>query len=92
MGEPGVPPRLSTATKALSARRRRPLTQRLDAVLLIGAVVRDEELAVRAFEALVAVGAARQHLRLEGLLAVGADDLVRGLLLGGAGHPARIAL
>jgi hypothetical protein len=84
--------RASAPTSPLSARAEGVLTQRLYAVLLVGALIRDEELAVRAFEALVAVRPAGEELGLERLLAVGADHLVRGLLLGRMRHAARIAL
>jgi hypothetical protein len=70
----------------------RCLTQWLDQVLVFGSLVRDEELAVRALEALVTIGSAREQLGLEGLLAVRAHDLEGGLLLNRAGHRARIAL
>jgi hypothetical protein len=59
--------------------------------LLIGALVRDEKLAMRALEPFVAVGAARQQLGLEGLPAMRANDFVGGLLLRTPGHTARIA-
>jgi hypothetical protein len=68
------------------------LTQRLDEILVVRPLVRDEELAVRALEALMAIGPAREKLGLEGLLAVRANDLEGGLLLNRAGHRARIAL
>ena len=45
-----------------------------------------------ALEALMAIGAAREKLGLEGLLAVRANDLERALLLNPAAHTARIAL
>ena len=77
-GEPGVPLRC--------------LTQGLDEILVVSPLVGDEELAMRALEALVAIGPAREKLGLEGLLAVRADDLEGGLLLNRAGHRARIAL
>jgi hypothetical protein len=47
---------------------------------------------MRALEALMAIGPAREKLGLEGLLAVRANDLEGGLLLNPAGHTARIAL
>lgn len=47
---------------------------------------------MRALEALVAIGAAREKLRFEGLLAVRANDLEGALLLNPAAHTARIAL
>jgi hypothetical protein len=47
---------------------------------------------MRALEALMAIGAAREELGLEGLLAVRANDLERALLLNPAAHTARIAL
>jgi hypothetical protein len=84
-------PALFYATPRLSARPQALLTQRLDPVLLVGALVGDKELAMRAFEALMAVGAAREELGLEGLLAVRTDDLVGRLLLGRTRHTARIA-
>src|SRR5829696_2767505 len=84
--------RASAPTPPLSARAEGVLTERLYAVLLVGALIGDEELAVRAFEALVAVRPAGEELGLERLLAVGADHLVRGLLLGRMRHAARIAL
>jgi hypothetical protein len=68
------------------------LTQGLDEILVVRPLVCDEELAVRAFEALMAVGPAREKLGLEGLLAVRANDLEGGLLLNPARHTARIAL
>jgi hypothetical protein len=52
---------------------------RLDPVLFLSSRVRDEEAAVRTFEALVPIGAAAQELSLETLVAVGADDLVGGV-------------
>jgi hypothetical protein len=68
------------------------LTQRLDEILVIRPLVRDEEPAVRALEALMAIRTTREKLGLEGLLAVRANDLEGGLLLNAAGHGARIAL
>ena len=65
--------------------------QRLDEILLIGPLEGDEELAMWAFEPLMALGLTGEQLGLEGLLAVWADDLERGLLLGATGHEARIA-
>jgi hypothetical protein len=70
----------------------RCLTQRLDEVLVVGPLVGDEEFAMRALEALVTIGSAREQLGLEGLLAVRTYDLEGGLLLNAAGHRARIAL
>ena len=59
---------------------------RLDPVLLLSPSVGDEEPAMRALEALMAVGAAAQKLRREPLVAVRADDLVVAVGLGGLGH------
>jgi hypothetical protein len=70
---------------------KRALTLRLDAILLVGARERDEESAVRALEALVAVGRPAQERSLERLLAVGADDLVGRLGIVGLRHRPRIA-
>jgi hypothetical protein len=67
------------------------LVERLDAVLLVGSLVRDEELAMGAFEPLMAVGSAAQQLRLEGLSAVRTLDLVRDLFVEPLSHQARIA-
>jgi hypothetical protein len=77
VGEPGVLPRS---------------TQGLDEILVVRPLVGDEQLAMRALEALMAIGPAREKLSLEGLLAVRTNDLERGLLLNPAGHTARIAL
>jgi hypothetical protein len=68
------------------------LTQGLDEVLVVSPLVGDEELAMWALEALMAIGAAREKLGLEGLLAVRANDLERAFLLNPAAHTARIAL
>jgi hypothetical protein len=67
-------------------RAARRLLERLDAILLLGPLVGDEKAAVRAFEALVPLGRPAEQLCLEGLPAVRADDLVRRLRVGGAGH------
>jgi hypothetical protein len=64
---------------------------RLDAVLLFCPRVGDEETAVRALESLMTVRAAAQELRLEGLVAVGAHDLVGRVRARRLGHAWRIA-
>jgi hypothetical protein len=58
---------------------------RLDEVLLGGALVRDEQAAVRALEAPLSMLLGSEELTAELFLAMGTDDLVRG---GGGGHPA----
>jgi hypothetical protein len=69
-----------------------PSTQWFDQVLIVRPLVGDEEFAMRALEALVTIGSAREQLGLEGLLAMRAHDLEGGLLLNRARHRARIAL
>jgi hypothetical protein len=91
-GTRGSPTVLSTATGRLRACRDRRLTYGLDEILVVSPLVGDEELAMGALEALMAIGAAREQLGLEGLLAVGANDLERAFLLNPAAHTARIAL
>jgi len=58
--------------------------RRLDEVLLASSLIRNEQAAVRAFEAAMPLVPASQELTFELLLAVGTDDLVRGW---GGGHP-----
>jgi hypothetical protein len=53
---------------------------------LRGSVGRDEELAVRALEAPMACGLPGDQLGRERLLAMRADDLLRGLMCGKIGH------
>ena len=59
-------------------------------LVLASAVSRDEEPAVRALEASVALGLAGDQLRREGLLAVRADDLLRACLIRHLGHPPKV--
>ena len=59
----------------------------LDELLLVGALVRHEELAVRALEALVAGGGAVDELARERLVAVGALDRVDRVGGGRLAHP-----
>jgi hypothetical protein len=59
---------------------------RLDQVPLLRAPVRDEQAAMRALEALVAIGATLKELCLEALVAMWADDPVLRVGLGAPSH------
>jgi hypothetical protein len=80
---------------------RRALADWIDRVLLGDSLERDEQPAVRALEAVVALRGSRQQLVTEGLAAVGADHVVDRRLGGIVGHafdgsrahvPARVML
>jgi hypothetical protein len=53
-------------------------------------VSRDKQLAVRAFEAAVSFRLAGDQVGREGLLAVGADDLLWALVGGEIGHMSKV--
>jgi hypothetical protein len=55
-----------------------------------GAISRDEQLAMRTFEAAVALRLAGNELSGEALLAVRADDFLRALLGGDLGHSSTV--
>src|SRR2546423_13735631 len=74
----------STATKAVSAPPGYPLNEG-GLGLAVRPLGRDEQLAVRALEAPVALGGAGKQLARERLLAVRTDDLA--LVAGGLVHP-----